>query len=295
MNRKDTLSEKEVEQFYRLKHSLYIFADKKLNVLKDKKDWQDVGNNDLEDVKKVRDYIFQKNIDIIDQYLSKNPDNFNEDDLKILSSWKKAILCDEAILFKHTKENSLFLVKDNVYAVAGLMESFNEIFEGYAPLFIAIIILPFKERLVHEGLFLPYAVSIGKSMAGQIIAEAEEIIMKRGIISRLDKKEPVQKKSDEDLLKFYMKSERNQDRFFEDIEKLKNKTPELKAAYNYEVGRINARHIKKQLKNQDIKGCFGILLFQVIASGSTKNEMLKNLKSILPEHRIKEVYIMKLK
>jgi hypothetical protein len=294
MNTKDTLSEKELEQFYRLKHLLYLFANKNLNILKNKNNWEDVGNNSPEEILKIRDYIFKKNISIIDTYIQSNPNNLNKDELEIIGSWKKAIVCEKAILFKHTNENSLFLVKDNIYAVSGLMDSFKEIFENYAPVFINLIILPFKNKLVHEGLFMPYNISFGKSMKDSIIADAEEKILKKGIITSLNNENNNKNVSDEDLLRFYMKSELNQDRFFEQIEELKDKSSELKAIYNCEMGRINARHIKKQLINQNVKGHFAILFSQVISSGTTKKELENNLEKIIPKEREKEVYIIKI-
>lgn len=294
MNTKETLSEKELEQFYRLKHSLYLFANKKINVLQHTQDWEDVGNNSPESIMKVRNHIFLKDITIIDDYIQSNPNNVTKEELDILSHWKKAIPCKRAIIFKHTNEHSLFFVENNVYAITGLMDSFKDIFDNDTPVFIDLIILPFKNKLVHEGLFMPYGISVGKSMKDSIVAEAEEIIIKKGMITSLDYENDNKSVSDEQLLRFYMKSESNQDKFFEKIETLRNKSNELKAVYNYEIGRINARYIKKQLKEQGIKGHFAILFSQVIASGKTKRELDDNVGKILLKEREKELYIIKI-
>ncbi|MGM0609227.1 MAG: hypothetical protein ACQESP_12525, partial [Candidatus Muiribacteriota bacterium] len=70
MDTNDTLSENDLEQFYRLKHTLYLFANQRINVLDNCKDYKDVGNNPLEKIVKVRDYVFEKNRRIIDEFLS---------------------------------------------------------------------------------------------------------------------------------------------------------------------------------------------------------------------------------
>lgn len=295
MNKKDTLSEKEIEQFYRLKNNLYLFVNKNLNVLKYANDWEDMKNNDPELILKIRDYVFKKDISIIDNYLKQNPDNLIKEELEIVSNWKKVIPCEKAILFKHTNENSLFLVKNNVYGVIGLMDSLKDLFHGHAPVFLDFIIMPFKNKLVHEGFFRAYNISFGNTMAKGITLEAEEIIIKKGIITSLGNENNQKKVSDEDLLRFYMKSEANQHRFFEKIDDLKNKSEELKSIYNYEIGRINSRHIKKQLKEQNLRGYFGILFSQIIASGSTKEELMNNLKKIITKERENEIYIIKIK
>ncbi|OVE74823.1 hypothetical protein BVX95_01125 [archaeon D22] len=292
-NKQNKLSEEEVEQFYRIKHALYLFANKKLNILTSKADFDDVRNNDLDVLVKVRDYVFRKNPSIIDEFIQVNPYDFSKDDLEILQTWKKSILADKFIIFRHTKDHSLLFGEDNVYGVVGLMDSFEELFGKTIPLFLDLIILPFKDKLTHEGICMPYNISIGRSMSDGIMSEAEEIILKKGVMTSLDKKE--NESSDEELLRFYMKSEKNQEFFFEKIEELKDKSANLKAVFNNEVARINSRHIKKQLKLQSVTGHFAILFSQVIASGRTKKELEENLNSIVPKQRLDELYYISIK
>jgi hypothetical protein len=88
------------------------------------------------------------------------------------------------------------------------MDSFRQFFDSRSPIFINLIIFPFKKILIHEGLFVPYNIMIGSRMGSSMKAEAEE------------------------------------------IDSLREKSPELEAVYNHEVGRINSKQIKSQLKKQ---------------------------------------------
>jgi hypothetical protein len=295
MNQQDTLSEKETEQFYRLKHTLYIFVNKKINAFPQCTVWEDVGLNSPEEIKVVRDYIFFQHREMIDEFIEQNPSNLSKAELDIIKSWKEAIVADKFILCKHAKEHTLFLGKGKVYGVKGLMDSFKDIFEGYSPLFIDFIILPFKDQLVHEGMFIPYRISIGGNMASSIKAEAEEFIQKEGIITSLTQREERKETSDDDLLRFYMKSESNRDKFWNKIDDLVIKSPKLLSIYNYEMGRINSRHIKSQIKIQGIQGNFAVLFSQVIASGKTKKELQQNIFLIVPKEKQGDIYTFEVK
>ncbi|MBU1644028.1 MAG: hypothetical protein KJ598_02655 [Nanoarchaeota archaeon] len=231
----------------------------------------------------------------IDNFVKENPYNLKGDELDIVSSWKKAIVAEKFILFKYEKEHTLFFGNNNVYGVKGLMDSFRQFFDSHTPIFINLIILPFKNVLVHEGLFVPYNIMIGSRMGSSMKAEAEEAIMKKGITSSLENQEQKKTPSEENMLRFFMKSENNRDRFFEEIDSLREKSPELEAVYNNEIGRINSKQIKSQLKKQGIKGYFAVLFSQVVASGQTKQELSKNILLILPEEKQNQVYTFQIK
>jgi hypothetical protein len=295
MNTPDTLSEKDMETFYKLRNSLYIFVNKRLNILPEIKDWKDVGSNEPEKVSKIRNHIFIKNISEIDNFINSNPHNFNQEELDILESWKKAIIADKFLIIKYLKEHTLFFGNNKVYGIKGLMDSFKDIFQGCSPIFIDMIILPFKGFLVHESLFSLYNISIGGNMASGIKAEAEEIIQKSGIITSLTGEHQKSETSDEDMLRFYMKSEKNREKFWEKIDSLIEKSPKLKGVYNLEIARINAKDIKSDLRKQGINGYFAVLFSQVIASSKTKEGLQINIKNIVLEEKIGEIYTFAIK
>ena len=290
MMNQDTLSKEDVELFYRLKNSLYLYANKKIGAIPDSEDWRSIRSHPPEKIMKIRDYVF-KNRAIIDEFVEKNPFNLSKDELDIVLSWKRAIVADHCILCKYEPEHALFLHDDVVYGVKGLIDSFRDLFQGYSPAFASLVIIPFKDVFTHEGSIMTDPISIGRTMRNNIVAEAEEIMVKKGIAASLDRQPEKKEPSDIGLIKFYMKSEVNRDRFFDEIGALlKKKSPAVTAVYNYELSRINAKKARSELQRQGIKGYFGVLLSQVIASGRTKKELDNNLRAIIQEDKLDQVY-----
>ena len=68
---------------------------------------------------------------------------------------------------------------------------------------------------------------------------------KFGIITSLPVAEGAVEQTDEQPLKFYLKSKRNREDYWEEIRDLIDKRPELRVTYDQEMGRIHPRHYRK--------------------------------------------------
>lgn len=291
--RQDTLTEEDAELFYRLKHSLYLYANRTINMWSDSNDWKSVYTHELEEIRKVRDYVF-KNMKIIDEFVQKNPFHLSQEELDIILSWKQAISATRAIIGKYKKEHTLILHKNAVYGIKGITDSLEDLFGGYTPVFVNITLLPFKEMLTHEGLFTSAPVVFGRTMKNSILAEVEEIALKNGVITSLTQNPVKNTLPETELLRFYMKSEVNRDKFYDAIEKLMEKSPELLAIHNYEWGRIHAKNIKAELAKQGIKGYFAVLMNTVVASSTEKKKLEEAIKKIVPSEKQNQVYTFEL-
>ncbi|MDI6889304.1 MAG: hypothetical protein QMC78_06465, partial [Methanocellales archaeon] len=90
-------------------------------------------------------------------------------------------------------------------------------------------------------------------------------------------------RSDADKLRFYLRSERNRERYWEEIENLVNKDSTLLTLYHQEMGKIHARTYGKRLREIGLANVwFAILEGTIVASGKTKSQVEKTLKDILP-------------
>ena len=155
---------------------------------------------------------------------------------------------------------------------------------------IKIRLLPFKDNLIYDGIFFPYQITFGGGMRSSIKVEADSAIQKYGVITSLENPVLEKKNSDEDTLRFYMKTQDTRDRYFEEIEELSKKSPVLEAIYYQEEAGIIARDIKKSLKLRGIKGHFAVLVDAVVASALTEKELEENIKKIVPESKQSWVY-----
>ena len=286
----DKLLESDAKLFHKIMDSLLFFANKKLNIIKNCASMNELHKNDIEKTVPIRKKVFSDS-GIIDDYIKENPDRLSDEEMQILASWKKS-LEGEFMLARYEKEFALFLHSklQRVYGVKGITDSFKEKFEGYSPIMIKIRLLPFKDNLIYDGIFFPYQITFGGGMRSSIKVEADSAIQKYGVITSLENPVLEKKNSDEDTLRFYMKTQDTRDRYFEEIEELSKKSPVLEAIYYQEEAGIIARDIKKSLKLRGIKGHFAVLVNAVVASALTEKELEENIKKIVPENRQSWIY-----
>jgi hypothetical protein len=102
--------------------------------------------------------------------------------------------------------------------------------------------------------------------------------------------------TDEDKLKFYLKSERNRDYYWDDIQALIPGKQALTVVYHQEMGKSYARSFGKRLREIGMDDVwFGILEGLIVASGKTKADLERNLKAIVPSFMKEFVYLYRLK
>ena len=279
--------------FHKLMDSLLYYTNKKVNAIKNVNSKEEFFQNDIEKTVPLRKKIFA-NPQIIDDFVKENPENFNENELSTILSWKMQ-KSGEFFLAKHTRDFSLFYSSEDkkVYGVLGISDSFEEMFHGYAPAFVKITLLPFKGKIIYEGIFFPYTITFGSGMRRSLKLEVDEAIQKYGITDSFDSTPVEKKNSDEELLRFYMKSEDNRKRYWEEIEKLRKTSKDLEAIYHQEEGSISARDIRKSLRINGAKGHFAILCGTVVASGLTKEELEENTKKVVPDDKRSWIYNLK--
>ena len=290
----NTLTKEEVLLFHKLMNSLLFFTNQKVGLI-NANTIKEFLNRDLTETMPLREKIFSDKYNIIDDYFKENPDNFNQEELRIIVSWKKYKAGDFFVV-KHLKDYSLFYNSktQKVYGVKGIFDSFEEKFNGYAPVAVKIILIPFKSDLIYEGIFFPYNISFGGNMRSSLKQEYEESIQKFGIITSLDVNPIVKQQDDEEMLRFYMKSFANKQRYQNEINQLKTKSKDLEAIYYQEQAKDYARGAKRWLKEENVKGYFAVLRFTIIASGETEKELKVNSQKIVPKEKINWIYKFKL-
>ncbi|MEM6725845.1 MAG: hypothetical protein AAF598_17520, partial [Bacteroidota bacterium] len=97
-----------------------------------------------------------------------------------------------------------------------------------------------------------------------------------------------------DKLILYMKTVSSRDQYWEEIEDLIYDDPSLTNLYIQLWGKINARSVKKTLKELGLHGYyFGIYDDTVIASAETKKALESKLHQMLQGDDIESIYIFK--
>jgi hypothetical protein len=166
------LSPTEASLFFKLMLPLQFFVNEKLGVLPRAKSFEKYCKVSTQEKFEVRSALFE-NINLMDDFIDENPQNFPMKELAVVSGWKKFITGD-FFIERYLKNHAVFISDDNdVYAILGLTDSLAEYIPKFAlPVRLgAVVLLPFQDKIITDGFFLPYHVVFG----GGIRQELKEI------------------------------------------------------------------------------------------------------------------------
>jgi len=145
---------------------------------------------DSGDANLVREKLFE-NPKWIDEYLNKYGDEFTEEERNILVSWRDYYIRDTFIVIKYLTKYSVFMHEtdkgDNkLYGITGLNHPFAELFDkNDLPILVAALLLPFKNKIIYDGLVSAFNVRIGPNMRKSMNESYRISKEKYGIIERL--------------------------------------------------------------------------------------------------------------
>ncbi len=290
------LSEDDVNLFYKLNPALLLFVNLRLGLQKEIVNMKNFLSLQLEKKVEVRNALYD-NIDLIDEFVEKNPDNFSLEELDIISSWKN-FLKSTFYIFRYLKKYSVFLASDTdakAYGVLGISSDLKEMF-SHLPIMVDTVLIPFKNHVIYDGFMAPYSMTFGGGIRRNFKTIYDEAKAKYGIIATLPFEPKGKKQTDEGKLKYYLKNERNREYYWDEIQDLIYENKKLMVIYHQEMGKSHARTYGRRLREIGLSDAwFGILEGQVIASGKTKEDLEKNLRALVPSHKRKFVYLYRLK
>lgn len=158
------ISPEDASLFFKLMPALQTFANQKLRVIKnlnDIKQYQKISNEQRVSLRNA----FYKKPEIIDEFVPENPYGFSPDELEIVSSWKNFVAGDFFIQ-SVTRKYAIFIGNNKVYGVLALVEPFQAVLGGMPfPAYVKSVILPFKGKIIYDGLIEGYNIFIGPGMS----------------------------------------------------------------------------------------------------------------------------------
>lgn len=290
------LSANDVRSFYKLYSALLLYVNSKQSILSNVSTPDELMSQPAEARVQVRNRLYD-DIALIDAFSLDNPASLSDEELGIVRSWKHFIR-DRFYLFRHLKKHSVFLNSTSspkAYGVLSISDSLKDLFP-FVPVMVETALLPFKGQIIYDGYVGAYNISFGGGVRSGFKASYDEAKAAYGIITTLPFETSDTKQTDEIKLKYFLKNDRNRKYYWEEIQDLVNARPELMEVYHQEMGKSHARTYGRRLREIGlVDSWFGILEGLVIASGKTKVDLEKNLKAIVPSHKIKYVYHYHLK
>jgi hypothetical protein len=159
------LSRSEVELFYKLTHSLQFHVVQQTGVVSGISTLQEFIDADFDDKIAAREALYEDPA-LFDSFVATNPEHFGDEDLDLIRSWKKLHIAGSFFIERHLRSHSIWIGAgpegDEAYAVLGLSQPLEEIVPKAAlPQSVKAVLLPFKGRIVFDGILHSYRVSFG--------------------------------------------------------------------------------------------------------------------------------------
>jgi hypothetical protein len=181
------LTPPDVEQFFKLHRALMFFVNQRLKVVPDDISSPDEFSSLAPEVGlKVRD-AFLEHTDLIQSFADENPAHLPDDELAIVRSWRHFVH-GKFYVFRELKKYTVFLSTDKqpiAYGVLALSQPFEELIGPYLPVLTQMVLLPFKDMIVYDGLMSRYNISFGGGIKRMLNESFKEAKARQGIVTAL--------------------------------------------------------------------------------------------------------------
>lgn len=177
----------ELDQFFRLHRTLLFFVNQRLTVLPDTLGTpEDFAALSPEVRLKVRDAL-TANPALIESFAAENPARLPDDELDIVRSWRH-LVAGRFTVFRELKKYTVFLSTKKqpvAYGVLALSQPFEDLIGPYLPVLTQTVLLPFKGRIVYDGLMSSYNVSFGPGIRRNLDEDFKTAKARHGIVTSL--------------------------------------------------------------------------------------------------------------
>lgn len=156
------LTHEDATLFFRLHGLLMQYIGRRLQLIPHDATLDDFEQMSSEDTLKARD-AFAGQIQLLDEFITDNPAGLKESELAIVDSWRHRVK-GQFFLFRQLKRHMIFLTTDEpatAYGVMALHDPFDRLVGSRLPVMVEAILLPFKDRIVYDGLLSTYPISFG--------------------------------------------------------------------------------------------------------------------------------------
>jgi hypothetical protein len=286
----------EVERFYTLYPALLLFANQQLGLARQVTTIPQLMAMPAEEQYALR-AAFYEHREIIEAFVHANPQRFSDEDLAIVASWKHCVQ-GQFYVFRHLKPYTIFLDAGSppkAYGVLALHDDFAALFP-HVPILIDTVLLPFKSQITYDGQCQYYNIFFGGGIRRRLNDSYQLAKAQSGIITTLPFGASEAAPSDEERLRFYVRTERTREQYWEEIVALRQQSRALETLYQQEMGKVHARTYSQRLRDIGLSGVwFAILEGVTIASGRTRQEVEQAVQRIVPQHQLPLVYAFEVK
>jgi hypothetical protein len=181
------LSQEEAFHFISLQKALMSFVDlARAKRPSDTYDTDSFGRLSMEDRLAARDHLLKRR-DLLDAFIKQNPARLTPDDLAIVDAWHDMIP-GEFFVLRELKKYAIFLSSGDdpvAFGVLGLTDNIAQVLGHNLPAHVNTILMPYKNRIVYDGLMSSHNVIFGPSFRRSLNEALKKAKARRGIVTSL--------------------------------------------------------------------------------------------------------------
>jgi hypothetical protein len=183
------LSPEDAALYFKLMWPLLLYVNRQRGILPGVDSVEAYIRRSQDDKFQVRNALYE-DIDLLDGFVADNPAQLAADELAVVQSWKRFVAGDFYIE-RFLKNGAIFIDSiepPHVYTVLGLTQSIEEILAHFyrPPIMVKTVLLPFKGRIIFDGLFQTYNILFGSGIRGNLREVYMTAKQKGRIIETLD-------------------------------------------------------------------------------------------------------------
>ncbi len=178
----------ETERFYRIWWALLRYVNVQRHIMAELPASPAVGGLPPSEAIKIRNALWADNA-LREQFIAENPANLSPADLALVASWQYRV-AGKFFILKHLKKYSVFLHQvegqpARAYGVLGLISPLSEIVGPYLPVLVEAVLLPFEDKIIYDSLLLPYRITFGPGIRGNLNNDYRDTQEREGVITSL--------------------------------------------------------------------------------------------------------------
>lgn len=163
----DCVKKEEGMNFFVLRNFLFHYTNQKFNINNDLENIKDIFDAEPEEMIEIREKLWSDK-NIIIEYILKNPDNLDNENISRIRNWNENKIKKDFILYKYDKEYTILMDGNYIYYVKGLKESIrNMIPENILPIFVDTVLLPLNDKIIYDSYINRFNVSFGKEFKAE--------------------------------------------------------------------------------------------------------------------------------
>ncbi len=182
------ISPEDTALFFRLMWAVQFYVNQRLNILPDVKLVEEYARLPSEEKVKARDALYQ-HLELLEAFISENPAKLSSDELNLVKSWERPLIGDFYVMRFLKKYSVLMSSAEPVqfYGVLGLYDPLEAVLGWQSlPIMVKAVLLPFKGRVIYDGLLMSYSIYFGPGIRGNINESYQRAKQRGEIIENLD-------------------------------------------------------------------------------------------------------------